>query len=73
MGLTVSCAGLIYDNKFAWVTRWNTEGLIVEVRSYTDSALIHRAITENESGEYRYTDQRDTLVPGPAGINCKGR
>jgi hypothetical protein len=62
--------GLKYDNRFAWVTRWNTDWNIVEVRSYLDSALVQRAITENESAEYTYTDQRDTLKPGPVGINC---
>jgi hypothetical protein len=62
--------GLIYDNKFAWLTRWNTLGIIVEVRAYLDSALVHRAITENESIEYTYTDQRPVLDPGPVGSNC---
>lgn len=66
----VLSTGLKYDNRFAWVTRWNTDGYIVEVRSYLDSALVQRAITENESGEYTYTDQRSTLKPGPVGINC---
>jgi ketosteroid isomerase-like protein len=62
--------GLIYDNKFAWLTRWNTLGIIVEVRAYLDSALVQRAITENESVEYNYTDQRLVLAPGPVGSNC---
>lgn len=63
----VPSAGLKYDNKFAWVTRWNTDGVMVEVRGYVDSALIYKAITENESGEYTYTDKRDVLMPGPVG------
>jgi hypothetical protein len=62
--------GLQYDNRFCWVTRWNTEGIIVQVRAYLDSALVQRAITENESGEHTYTDQRAVLAPGPVGINC---
>lgn len=62
--------GLIYDNKFAWITRWNTQGFIVETRGHLDSALVYRAITENESGEYTYTDQRAMLDPGPVGSNC---
>ncbi len=67
----ISCiTGLIYDNRFSWVTRWNTKGIIVEVRSWLDSALVYKAITENESPEYTYTDQRTALEPGPVGINC---
>ncbi|KAF2806280.1 uncharacterized protein BDZ99DRAFT_501175 [Mytilinidion resinicola] len=62
--------GLIYDNKFNWVTRWNTEGKIAECRGYLDSALVQRAITENESGEYTYTDQRNVLKAGPVGTGC---
>ncbi len=55
---------------FAWVTRWNDEGVIVQVHSWFDSALAAKAITENESPEYTYTDQRTALEPGPVGINC---
>lgn len=62
--------GLKYDNRFNWVTRWNTEGIIVEVRAWLDSALVHKAITENESPEYTYTDQRTALQPGPVGVGC---
>lgn len=62
--------GLIYDNKFAWITRWDTQGFIVETRGYLDSALVYRAITENESGEYTYSDERTVLAPGPVGSNC---
>lgn len=62
--------GLKYDNKFCWVTRWNTDGVIVQVRAYLDSALVYKAITENESGEHSYADQRAMLDPGPVGINC---
>jgi len=42
----------------------------VEVRAYLDSALVAKAITENESGEYTYTDQKNLLIPGPVGIGC---
>jgi hypothetical protein len=55
---------------FSWVMRWNTQGIIVEVHAYFDSALVTKVITENESGVYTYTDQRNVLVPGPAGSNC---
>ncbi|KAF2490099.1 hypothetical protein BU16DRAFT_567193 [Lophium mytilinum] len=62
--------GLVYDNKFAWVTRWTEQGKIAECRGYLDSALVQRAITENESGEYTYTDQRLTMKRGPVGAGC---
>jgi ketosteroid isomerase-like protein len=70
MALTSFMIGLKYDNRFKWVTRWNTEGIIVEVRAWVDSALIYKAITENESPEYTYTDQRTALEPGPVGVGC---
>ena len=28
------------DNRYAWVTRWSTQQQIVQVRAYTDSALV---------------------------------
>lgn len=68
--LTSFMIGLKYDNRFMWVTRWNTEGIIVEVRAWLDSALVYKAITENESPEYTYTDQRTALEPGPVGVGC---
>ncbi|KAJ9192896.1 hypothetical protein DTO164E3_8129 [Paecilomyces variotii] len=70
-GTGVCKNGLKYDNRFAWVTRWNTRGEIAEVRSYFDSALVERALRENESPDYTYTDQRNTLVEGPVGLNCR--
>ena len=68
--LIARITGLKYDNTFSWVTRWSTEGIIVQVRAWLDSALVSKAITENESPEYTYTDQRTALEPGPVGINC---
>lgn len=70
IALTSFMIGLKYDNRFNWVTRWNTEGIIVEVRAWLDSALVYKAITENESPEYTYTDQRTALEPGPVGVGC---
>lgn len=67
--LTSRITGLKYDNTFSWVTRWSTEGIIVEVRAWLDSALVAKAITENESPVYTYTDQRIALEPGPVGID----
>ena len=63
--------GRTYDNRFAWVTRWNTDAVIVELRGYLDSALIYQVVTEGESGEFTYTDERNTLRPGPIGSNCR--
>ena len=62
--------GLQYDNTFSWVTRWNDEGFIVQVRAWFDSALVSRVITENEVPEYTYRDQRTALEPGPVGVDC---
>ncbi|KAH8807426.1 hypothetical protein F5884DRAFT_857007 [Xylogone sp. PMI_703] len=62
--------GLIFDNRYAWATRWNTKGVIVEARAYLDSVLVAKAITENESIEHTYLDQRTTLMNGPVGIGC---
>jgi hypothetical protein len=69
--LTFPGLGLVYDNTFSWVTRWNTEGIIVEVRAYFDSALVQRIITENESGVHTYKEERQTLMEGSIGLNCK--
>ncbi|KAF2092993.1 hypothetical protein NA57DRAFT_61852 [Rhizodiscina lignyota] len=63
--------GLVFDNTYAWVTRWNTDGIIVEADAYLDSTLIQQAITENESIEHKYTDLRNTSMIGPVGLNCK--
>ncbi|PWY72281.1 hypothetical protein BO70DRAFT_298027 [Aspergillus heteromorphus CBS 117.55] len=40
--------GTRFDNKYAWVFRWNQEGVIEELRAYMDSALVERTIIENE-------------------------
>lgn len=41
--------GLEYNNTFAWATRWDTEGKIVQVRAYLDTALV-RDIVEGTEG-----------------------
>ena len=63
--------GLVFDNTYAWVTRWNTQGYIVQVRGYLDSALITRALVENESEIFTYYDERNVPMLGPVGLNCK--
>lgn len=42
--------GLDYNNTFAWATRWNTEGKIVQVRAYLDTALV-RDIVDGTEGK----------------------
>lgn len=42
--------GLPYNNTFAWATRWNTEGKIVQVRAYLDTALV-RDIVDGTEGK----------------------
>lgn len=64
------CLGLLYDNRFAWISRWNTDWKIVEMRAYLDSYLIYQALAQNELGQYNYTMERTALVPGPVGVGC---
>jgi hypothetical protein len=64
-------SGLIFNNTYSWVTRWSTDGIIVEARAYLDSALVSKAVVENESGFFHYFDNRTALKPGPVGIGCQ--
>ncbi|KAI1162885.1 hypothetical protein F5B18DRAFT_622565 [Nemania serpens] len=71
-------SGLVFDNRYAWATRWAPldsdtvssssltakDGLMVEVRAYLDSALVSVALQENELGVmFTYNDGRNTVVP----------
>lgn len=40
--------GIEYNNTFAWATRWNAEGKIVQVRAYLDTALVRDAVEPTE-------------------------
>lgn len=40
--------GMAYNNTFCWVTRWNTEGQIVQVRAYLDTALVDSIVHGSE-------------------------
>lgn len=40
--------GLDYNNTFCWATRWNTEGKIVQVRAYLDTALVQHIVDGTE-------------------------
>jgi uncharacterized protein len=41
--------GKPFNNVYCWVVKFS-EGLIVEVRAYIDSALVKQTIEENETG-----------------------
>jgi uncharacterized protein len=45
--LSTALNGKPFDNRYCWVTRFS-DGTIVEVRAYLDSALVQRVIDENE-------------------------
>ncbi|KAJ7705514.1 ketosteroid isomerase-like protein, partial [Mycena rosella] len=40
--------GLDFDNRYAWVVKFNLERKIVQVHAYLDSELVKRALEENE-------------------------
>ena len=46
--LSTALNGKPFDNRYCWVVHFS-EGTIVEVRAYLDSALVQRLIDENES------------------------
>jgi ketosteroid isomerase-like protein len=46
--LSTALNGEPFDNRYCWVVHFS-EGTIVEVRAYLDSALVQRLIDENES------------------------
>ena len=45
--LSTALNGKPFDNRYCWIVRFS-EGTIVEVRAYLDSALVQRLIDENE-------------------------
>ena len=46
--LSTALNGKPFDNRYCWIVRFS-DGTIVEVRAYLDSALVQRLIDENES------------------------
>src|ERR671917_24171 len=46
--LSTALNGKAFDNRYCWIVHF-TDGTIVEVRAYLDSALVQRLIDENES------------------------
>jgi uncharacterized protein len=45
--LSTALNGEPFDNTYCWIVRFSN-GTIVEVRAYLDSALVQRLIDENE-------------------------
>ena len=45
--LSTALNGKAFDNSYCWIVRFS-DGTIVEVRAYLDSALVQRLIDENE-------------------------
>jgi uncharacterized protein len=45
--LSTALNGKPFDNRYCWIVHF-TDGTIVEVRAYLDSALVQRLIDENE-------------------------
>lgn len=43
---TRRASGAPYDNEYLWLTRWNRDGKIVEVRSYFDTMLSEEVLRE---------------------------
>ena len=50
LSVLMSPIGILYDNRFAWISRWNLDWKIVEMNAYLYSFLVNKVITENESG-----------------------
>ena len=46
--LSTALNGKPFDNRYCWIVHFS-DGTIVEVRAYLDSALVQRLIDENES------------------------
>ena len=46
--LSTALNGEPFDNRYCWIVHFS-DGTIVEVRAYLDSALVQRLIDENES------------------------
>ncbi len=55
--LSTALNGKPFDNRYCWMVRFSN-GTIVEVRAYLDSALVQRLIDENEPSAGRRERQR---------------
>lgn len=45
-GESVRKTGERYDNEYVWLTRWDKEGKIVEIRSYFDTMLAEQVLQD---------------------------
>ncbi|HEX2109423.1 MAG TPA: nuclear transport factor 2 family protein [Rubrobacteraceae bacterium] len=57
--LSTALDGKPFDNTYCWVVRFS-EGTIVEVRAYLDSALVQRLIDENELPSSQQEQEADS-------------
>jgi len=39
--------GMIYDQTYAWIVRFNEQGLIVQTRAYVDTQLVKDVFESN--------------------------
>lgn len=62
-------AGDQFDIVNVWVTRWDHNKQMVEIRTYIDAPRITEALHKNEIW-WNGTSERDNLqyMPGPAGM-----
>ncbi|KEY70563.1 hypothetical protein S7711_02717 [Stachybotrys chartarum IBT 7711] len=47
-GEAVRKNGKRYDNEYLWLTRWDAQGKIVEIRSYFDTMLSEQVLQEGD-------------------------
>ncbi len=57
--LSTALNGKPFDNRYCWVARFSN-GTIVEVRAYLDSALVQRVIDENEPPPSQQEEQKSS-------------
>ena len=55
--LSTALNGKPFDNRYCWIVHFS-DGTIVEVRAYLDSALVQRLIDENESSASQQEQNR---------------
>ncbi|PWY81730.1 hypothetical protein BO94DRAFT_587433 [Aspergillus sclerotioniger CBS 115572] len=62
--------GRILDEINIWATRWDTEGKVVQVRSYVDGWVTAMIIHENEDwSDSNWLVNRTEYMPGPNGVD----
>ena len=55
--LSTALNGKPFNNRYCWIARFSN-GTIVEVRAYLDSALVQRLINENERSPSKVSSAR---------------